>query len=319
MGFSNVRSLVLVNAACSILLGTVSLASAECLKAPPNLVEPGFLTVGSALSAPPMGFMKDDQPSGFDPDLVAALAQTMCLKTRIVNLSFQGLFPGLASKKFDVIASQVGITEPRKEMFDFVPVFKGGLRLVTRKDSDLRFAAEKDVCGFPAAIVAGSTQMAALEHVREECPAGKPMTLKVFSAQVEAMNEVAKKSVAVAYVDWPVAAYLIQLRPNDFIEASPVLSGRGPGTPRNRNGIVVRKGEKATQDAIATAFARVLADGTYDKIPNQVEPGRRRHPQGRRLILCQRVSKGSQPCISTSTTSWVCCSRPGSSDQPRSW
>lgn len=253
-------------ATCATLLGTASLASAECLPAPPSLVEPGFLTVGSALSAPPMGFMNDEQPSGFDPDLAAALAEHMCLKPKIVNLTFQGLFPGLISRKFDIIASQVGITEPRKEVFDFVPVFKGGLRLVTQKTSGLKFATEKDVCGYPTAIVAGSTQMAALERVKEECPVDKPITLKVFSAQVEVMNEVAKKSVSVAYVDWPVAANLIRLRPNDFVEASPVLSGRGPGTPRNRNGIVIRKGEKATQDAIAAAFAAVLADATYDKI-----------------------------------------------------
>jgi polar amino acid transport system substrate-binding protein len=261
-----VTSCVRVAATCAILLSTASLAAAECLPAPPNLVEPGFLTVGSALTAPPMGFMKDDQPTGFDPDLVAALAEHMCLKPKIVNLTFQGLFPGLVSKKFDVIASQVGITEPRKEIFDFVPVFKGGLRLVTTKASGLKFETEKDVCGYPAAIVAGGTPMAALERIKEECPADKPMTLKVFSSQIESLNEVAKKVVTVAYVDWPVAANLIQMRPNDFAEASPVLSGKGPGTLRNRNGIVIRKGEKTTEDAIAAVFAAVIADGTYDKI-----------------------------------------------------
>jgi polar amino acid transport system substrate-binding protein len=254
-----------LTATCAVLLGAASLASAECLPAPPNLVEPGFLTIGSALTAPPMGFMKDEQPSGFDPDLAAALAERMCLKPKIVNLTFQGLFPGLISKKFDIIASQVGITDQRKEMFDFVPVFKGGLRLVTQKTSGLKFTTEKDVCGYPAAIVAGGTPMAALERVRDECPADKPMTLKVFSSQIESLNEVAKKVVSVAYIDWPVAANVVKTRPDDFVEASPILSGKGPGTLRNRNGIVIRKGEKATQDAIAAAFTQILADGTYDK------------------------------------------------------
>ena len=68
-----------------------------------------------------------------------------------------------------------------------------------------------------------------------------------------------------------MAANLIQMRPNDFVEASPVLSGRGPGTPRNQNGIVVRKGEKTTEDAIAAAFAQVVADGTLRQDPNKVE------------------------------------------------
>lgn len=241
-------------------------SQAECLPAPPNLVEAGYLTVGTSLTAPPMGFMNDDKPSGFDPEFIAAVAEKMCLKTRIVNVTFQGLFPGLIARKFDVIASQIGITEPRKEMFDFVPVFVGGLRLVTQKDSGLKFQTESDVCGHAASIVAGSTQMAALDKVKGDCPAGKPMTLKVFSNQSEALNEVAKGTVNVAYVDWPVAAYLIQQRPKDFVEASPVLSGKGPNTERNRNGIVIRKGDSATQDAVAAAVKAAMGAGAYDDI-----------------------------------------------------
>jgi ABC-type amino acid transport substrate-binding protein len=244
----------------------VSQSGAQCLQTPPGLVEAGYLTVGTALTAPPMGFMKDDKPSGFDPEFITAVAEKMCLKPKIVNLTFQGLFPALIAKKFDVVASQIGITDARKEMFDFVPVFVGGLRLVTQKDSGLRFQTESDVCGHAAAAVAGSTQMAALERIKGDCPAGKPMTLKVFSNQSEALNEVAKRAVNVAFVDWPVAAYLIQQRPQDFVEASPVLSGKGPNTERNRNGIVIRKNEPATQEAIAAAVKAAMSSGAYGEI-----------------------------------------------------
>ena len=137
-------------AAISFVVINVRSSQAGCLPAPPNLVEAGYLTIGTALSAPPMGFMKDDKPSGFDPEMISAVAQAMCLKPKIVNLSFQGLFPGLISRKFDVIASQVGITDARKEAFDFVPVFVGGLRLVTPKGSTLKFKTETDVCGHSA-------------------------------------------------------------------------------------------------------------------------------------------------------------------------
>lgn len=259
-----------LNSALALLGAALGMAAtpsmAQCLPSPPSLAEAGYLTVGASLTAPPMGFMKDDTPSGFDPEFITAVAEKMCLKTKIVNVTFQGLFPGLIAKKFDVIASQIGITEPRKEMFDFVPVFVGGLRLVTQKNSGLKFQTESDVCGHAASIVAGSTQMAALERVKGDCPAGKPMTLKVFTNQSEALNEVAKGTVNVAYVDWPVAAYLIQQRPQDFVEASPVLSGKGPNTERNRNGIVIRKGETATQDAVAAAVKAAMSAGAYDGI-----------------------------------------------------
>lgn len=252
--------------AIGLLTLTTELASAACLPAPESLVKPGFLTIGTNFAGPPMGFLDGTTPSGFDSDLVSQIAERMCLKPEFVDLTFTGLFPGLLAKKFDIIAARVGITEERQKQFDFVPVFKGGLRLVVNKGSDLRFKTESDVCGHDTAIVAGSTQMAALERVKSECPSEKPMTMKTFTNQIEAMNEVAKKSVSAAYVDWPLAAYVIQQRPNDFIEASPVLSGKGPNTERNRNGLVVRKGEKSTQDALSAAFDAILADGSYDRL-----------------------------------------------------
>ena len=261
--FSYVGSVVVAG-----LLLTVSekAVAATCLPAPSELVSLGKLTIGTALTAPPMGFVKDGRPSGFDSDLAAAMAERMCLQPEFVDLTFQGLFPGLLARRFDIVAARVGITDGRKKMFDFIPVFKGGLRLVTQKSNPLRFQTESEVCGHPVAVVAGATQMVALERIKSECPVDRPMTMKTFSDQIQVLNEVAKKTIEAAYVDWPVAAYVIQQRPNDFVEASPVLSGRGPGTPRNRNGIVVRKGDKVMQDAVAGAFAAVLADGTYDRI-----------------------------------------------------
>jgi polar amino acid transport system substrate-binding protein len=202
-------------------------------------------------------------PDGFDTELAVAIAETLCLKPKFVNLAFAGLFPGLISKKFDLISSRVGITDVRKQQFDFIPVFVGGLRLITQKDSNLRFQTEMDVCGSTVAIVAGSTQMAALERVKGECPAGRPMNMKVFAGQNEVIHEVAKRSAQAAFIDWPVAAYLVQQSPNEFVEASPILSGKGPNTERNRNGIVFRKGEDANRQAVEAAFKAVIQKGTY--------------------------------------------------------
>ncbi len=213
-----------------------------------------------------MGFVEDNAPAGFEPELMTAIAEQMCLEPEFVDLTFQGLFPGLVAKRFDVVAARVGITPQREETFDFVPVFKGGLRLVAAAGSELRFENEQEVCGHPTAVTAGSTQMVALEQVQSECAADQPMEIRVFSNQIEALNEVAKGSVEAAFVDWPIAANVIQLRPDDFAEASPVLSGRGPDTPRNRNGIVVRQGEEEMFDAISSAFDAVLESGAYDEM-----------------------------------------------------
>lgn len=258
------RSLAGVSIVCIFLLGKAAFAA--CPAVPSQLINPGELTVGSALTSPPMGFMKDGQPTGFDTDLASALAEKMCLKPNFVNLAFQGLFPGLIARKFDMIEARVGITDERKKVFDFVPYSRGGIQLVVRKGSTLWFNTEAEVCGHSVATNAGSSELADLERTREQCPKDKPMTFRIFSNQIEALNEVAKTSVDAAYVDWPVAAYLIQQRPDDFATASPVFSGDGPGTPRHINGLVFRKDNGGIKDAVAVALTAVIADGTYDKL-----------------------------------------------------
>ncbi|MGE3348990.1 MAG: transporter substrate-binding domain-containing protein [Ramlibacter sp.] len=251
----------------ALITPQLAFAQGTCLPKPPSLVESGALTIGTDLSAPPMRFMKDDKPTGFDVDITVAIAKAMCLEPKFVNMSFQGLFPGLISKKFDLLSSSVGITDVRMQTFDFVPVFVGGLRLITKKGANLFFNTEADVCGSSVAIVSGSTQMAALERVKGSCPAGKPMEMRVFAAMNETVHEVAKGAAQAAFIDWPVAAYLVQTSPNIYFEASPILSGKaGANTLRNRNGLVFRKGDDANRAAVDAAFKSLVQSGAYAEI-----------------------------------------------------
>ncbi len=58
-------------------------------------------------------------------------------------------------RRFDIISARVGITEKRKEAFDFVPDLVGGLRLITKNGSQLYFNHEEDVCGYNTSLPAG--------------------------------------------------------------------------------------------------------------------------------------------------------------------
>ena len=162
--------------------------------------------------------------------------------------------------------SEVGITEPRKQIFDFVPVSIGGVRLVTKKGSGLFFKDELGACGYTVAVLGGAIQQAAMMRVKDSCPADKPLVIKTFGGQIEMLNEVSRGTAQAAFVDWGVAAYAVQQRPDDFALASPILSGKGPGTQRNVIGITFRKGMDANVAAVADAFAHVEQDGTYDHI-----------------------------------------------------
>ncbi len=253
-------------AAIALLVPLASRAADCPVKAPAQLVTSGTLTIATHLTTPPQAFLDGDKPAGFAVEIGQALAKEMCLKAEFVNVAFAGLFPGINARKFDTIIAGVGITPARQEAFDFVPYFQGGVRLLNRKDSPVKeFRNEDELCGYSVATQTGSTEAIGLERAnKESCPEGKKINILGYPNFNEAVEQLRKNVAQVAFVDWPFANYLAQAVP-ELKLASPILSGT-PGKPRNKHGMVVRKGDAAMAAALSEALKRIEADGTYDKI-----------------------------------------------------
>ena len=242
-------------------------AAQKCpVKAPAGLITPGTLTVGTAFGTPPQNFLDNNQPNGSDVEVMQAIASQMCLKTQFVNLAFAGLFPALNAKKFDVVTAAVGITAQRQESLDFVPYFLGGLRLLTKTSSGLKFQNEAETCGHAVGALAGSVEDRDLAKFKDTCPAGKPMDVRTYPSNNEVVEQLNKGTVQVGFLDWPLAAYTVQKSGGTLMEASPVLTGEPPGQPRHREGITFRKGDTELENAVRQAFANIEKDGAYDKI-----------------------------------------------------
>ncbi|MGE5615390.1 MAG: ABC transporter substrate-binding protein [Bacillota bacterium] len=252
---------------CALLFTlSASAWAADCPVQPPaGLVAAGKLTIATHLTAPPQAFLDNDKPAGFAVEIGEALAKQMCLKAEFIDVAFAGLFPGINARKFDTVIAGVGITPARQESFDFVPYFEGGVRLLNRKDSPQDFKNEDALCGLSVATQTGSTEAIGLERAnKESCPEGKKIKILGYPNFNEAVQQLRKKVADVAFVDWPFANYLAHAVP-ELKLASPILSGT-PGKPRNKHGMVVRKGDTAMATALADALKRIEADGTYDKI-----------------------------------------------------
>jgi polar amino acid transport system substrate-binding protein len=260
------RNIILHSLAAGLLMAPAAGWAAECPVSPPsNLSSPGKLTIATHLTTPPQGFLDNDKPAGFAIEIGAAIAEQMCLQSEFVNIAFAGMFPGLDAKKFDTIIAGVGITPERQKAFDFVPYFQGGVRLIVRKDSKRTFTSEDDLCGLPVATQAGSTEAIGLERANHEtCPANKQIEILAYPNFNEAVQQLRKKVAEIAFVDWPFANYLAQTVP-DLTLGSPILSGT-PGRPRNKQGMVVRKGDAEMFDALSDALKRIQTAGRYDQI-----------------------------------------------------
>jgi polar amino acid transport system substrate-binding protein len=241
-------------------------SAADCAgRAPGGLVKAGKLTIATDLATPPYAFFDEDRVVGFAVEIGQAVARQMCLEAEFVPVTFAGLFPGLNARKFDTIIAGIVITPERQQSFDFVPYFRDGMRLVVTKNTKLWFESEKDLCGRKIATQAGSSEAISLERAnREACPAGKKIAMMGHPNFNEAVRQLRKKTAEAAFVDWPFANYLAQMVP-DLALGSPIFSTT-PGGPRNKQGMVVRKGDSESAAALADALARILASGEYDNI-----------------------------------------------------
>ncbi|MCS7069349.1 MAG: basic amino acid ABC transporter substrate-binding protein [Meiothermus sp.] len=117
------------------------------------------LTVGTSPDYPPFESLdKNNKIVGFDVDLLNAIGAELGLKVKFVGQSFDGLIPALLSKKIDVIAAGLTITEERKKSVDFSrPYISGPNVIITRKETTGINKLE-DLVGKKVAVQIGSAQ-----------------------------------------------------------------------------------------------------------------------------------------------------------------
>ena len=94
---------------------------------------------------------------GFDVELAAAIAEKIGVDIEYVEGPWDGLFMGLSNGRYDLVVNGVGITESRKETYDFSnPYVYNTTVLITRTDNE-EIKTLSDLQGKVTANSLGST------------------------------------------------------------------------------------------------------------------------------------------------------------------
>jgi ABC-type amino acid transport substrate-binding protein len=113
-------AVVAVFAASVIGSSAASASSAHtAASAPPGLMSSGTLVVGMDLQFKPEMYLNGSTPAGYDVDLLHKLAAYAHVKLKIDNIGFNGLIPGLQTKKFDVVSVGLSPTAAREKVISF--------------------------------------------------------------------------------------------------------------------------------------------------------------------------------------------------------
>ncbi|WP_322047218.1 ABC transporter substrate-binding protein [Paraburkholderia sp. J67] len=136
-------------------------AEAQRAAAGYRFVTPGTLTVAVAPFAPPIATYATDARSivGADPDYAQLLADSLGLNVDFVPVAWADWPLGLTSGKYDVVISNVGVTEARKRKFDFTTYRQGLHAFYVASGSKIQSIREpRDVAGLRVITGSGTIQ-----------------------------------------------------------------------------------------------------------------------------------------------------------------
>jgi polar amino acid transport system substrate-binding protein len=234
-----------------------------------DLLTAGTLTFGSDISYPPQEFYPDGcsgkEADGFDLDLGKAIAAHMGLKFAVTDQKFDGIIPGLSTKKYDAIISAMTITDERKKAVQFLPYFVAGESYVLTADNSKNPQELKDLCGLKVAVEKGTAEESEVTDANDPAKQGvcasKPIDYKNsdYDKDTQSLAALRKGSVDVHFTDSPVASYEL-LKNTGFKISNKTVQNTAP------EGIAVRLDDSGMFSAITAAFDAMKTDGTYTKL-----------------------------------------------------
>lgn len=99
--------------------------------------------VGTEAAYPPFEMLEGDKITGFDIDVIKAVAEAAGLKIDIRNYAWDPLFDGVDKGTIDIAISSVTITDERKQKYDFSdPYFEANQLIIVPQDSPVSKLAD---------------------------------------------------------------------------------------------------------------------------------------------------------------------------------
>ncbi|GHA59731.1 putative amino acid ABC transporter, substrate-binding protein [Streptomyces tauricus] len=234
---------------------------------PAAIRERGTLKLGqSADASPPLGFYATDDKTriGSEIDLATLVADTLGLKLDNDEVSWENLFVGLDSGKFDAVFSNVTVTEERKEKYDFATYRLDNIAFEAKKGSGWKVDGPEDVAGRTIAVSSGTNQEKILvDWSKQNEKAGrKAVTIKYFQKDTDYYLALQSGRIDAYLGPSPSAAYHVASAGQSEIVGT--LSGAGDDL-QGKIAATTKKGSGLV-DAYAAAVNHVIEDGSYAKV-----------------------------------------------------
>lgn len=230
-----------------------------------GLGTPGVLTVGTLSDAPPsICIDSKNQFTGFDNELLRAVAAKLGLQVNFVGTDFSGLLAQVASRRFDVGSSSITTTDARRQTVGFTNGYDFGyFSLVVPTGSDIKGFGDL-AAGQRIGVVQGTVQEAYVIDTLGLEPVKFPDYNTVYASlktrQIDAWVAPSQQAQGTVQAGDPT-----QIIENTF-------------SLDNFVAYAVAKDNQPLIDALNAGLDAVIADGTWAKlysdwVPRALPPG----------------------------------------------
>jgi len=244
-------------------------AIAALLPADFGWAKDGVFTIAIAAGAPPISTYATDGATvvGFDPDLGRLVGEVLGLPVEIVPIAWVDWPLGLTSGKYDAVISNVGVTEERKEKYDFSTYRIGVHGFYVSIDSPITEIKEpKDIAGLRIITGSGTNQeRITLEWDRQNQEAGlAPVEIQYYDDEAAALLAISSGRADV------------QLNPNAPLAYQAALTGQtklvgtiSSGWPNPADvGVTTRK-DSGLAEPFTAAINHLIETGVYGELLEQ--------------------------------------------------
>ena len=225
-----------------------------------GLIQEGQLLVGTDTPFPPFEIGQPPNLSGYDIELVNAVAENLGLEVTYQDTSFDTIFRDVAQGKFDMAVAASTITAEREQTVDFSdPYYQANQSLVVASGSDI--ATQDDLAGKTVGAQDGTTGEA---YANDETDAAQ---VRGFPEGPDAITALRNGQVDAVIIDQPVAVDATESTAGGDIEIAEEI------VTSELYGLAFGPDSDALREAVNGALKEIKDDGTLAKLYEQYFPG----------------------------------------------
>ncbi|WP_328605229.1 ABC transporter substrate-binding protein [Amycolatopsis sp. NBC_00345] len=215
------------------------------------------LRVGTLSDAPPNVYLDKGQFTGFDNELLRAIAAKENLKLEFASTDFSALLGQVASGRYDIGSSAIAQTDERKKTVDFSAAYDFETMSIQAKQGT-PVTGEQGLAGKRVAVIQATV-------------GDNWLTTKVPAAQAVRFPDYA--SALTALKTGAVDAYILdQSIAEKNVAANPGLVVVKSFTTDVPHGFAVKKGDSELLGKLNDGLSQVVKDGTWLKLHRQFLP-----------------------------------------------